>query len=223
MTQKMEHRYFSLVDLMALEQRYRAAFVNSLSGFKSVCLIGTKDNEQKTNLAIFNSLVHIGANPPFIGFISRPDSVDRHTLANIKSTGYYTINHIQEEFYKKAHQTAARYDKNISEFDATGLTEDYKNFFPVPYVKESIIQMGVELKEIIPISVNQTILVVGQIRHVYFPNTCLCEDGFLDIEKAGTITCSGLDSYHKTQRISRLNYAKPGKQIGEAKIDYINR
>lgn len=223
MIQQMEHRYFSLVDLMALDQRYRAAFVNSLSGFKSVCLIGTKDNEQQSNLAIFNSLVHIGANPPYIGFISRPDSVDRHTLSNIKNTGYYTINHIHEQFYKKAHQTAARYPKDISEFKAAGLTEDYKNCFPVPYVKESIIQMGVELKEIIPISVNQTILIVGQIRHVYFPNDCLCRDGFLDIEKAGTITCSGLDSYHKTERLGRLSYAKPNYHVNETKIEYINQ
>jgi hypothetical protein len=34
-------------------------------------------------------------------------------------------------------------------------------------------------------------------------------DGFVDLEKAGTLTCSGLDSYHKTARIARLSYAKP--------------
>jgi hypothetical protein len=37
----------------------------------------------------------------------------------------------------------------------------------------------------------------------------LYEDGYLDIEKAGTISCTGLDSYHITQRLQRLNYAKP--------------
>jgi hypothetical protein len=111
----MQQRYFSLVDLMALEQRYRAAFVNSLSGFKSVCLIGTKNPSQQTNLAIFNSLVHIGANPPYIGFISRPDSVDRHTLSNIKETGLYTINHIREDFYEKFQNLKAPdYLKNLN-------------------------------------------------------------------------------------------------------------
>src|SRR3989339_511503 len=95
-------RYFSFVDLMGLEQRYRAALVNSLSGFKSVALIGTANSSKQTNLAIFNSLIHIGANPPYIGFISRPDSVDRHTLSNIMETGYYTINHINEDIFKQA-------------------------------------------------------------------------------------------------------------------------
>lgn len=214
-------RYFSFVDLMGLEQRYRAAFVNSLSGFKSLALIGTANSSKQTNLAIFNSLFHIGANPPYIGFISRPDSVDRHTLSNIMETGYYTINHINEEIYKQAHQTSARYAREISEFDATNLTPDYKLGFKAPFVKESHIQMGVQFKERINITTNNTVLVIGQINQVYFPNDCLCTDGFLDIEKAKTITCSGLDSYHKTERLARLTYAKADRDVSLAKLGYI--
>ena len=216
-------RYLSFVDLMGLEQRYRAAFVNSLSGFKSVALIGTTNNLKQTNLAIFNSLIHIGANPPYIGFISRPDSVDRHTLSNIIETGFYTINHINEKIYQQAHQTSARYAKEVSEFDATKLTADFKKGFTAPFVKESHIQVGVQFKERINITTNNTVLVIGQINQVYFPNNCLCEDGFLDIEKAKSITCSGLDSYHSTSRLSRLKYAKPNIEIAHAKLGYIER
>ena len=214
-------RYFSFVDLMGLEQRYRASFVNSLSGFKSVALIGTSNSSKQTNLAIFNSLIHIGANPPYIGFISRPDSVDRHTLSNIMETGYYTINHINEAIFKQAHQTSARYPRDISEFDATHLTPDYKIGFKAPFVKESFIQMGIQFKERIHITTNNTVLVIGQINQVYFPNDCLCNDGFLDIEKAKTITCSGLDSYHKTERLARLTYAKADRDLSIAKLGYI--
>ncbi|MBI3517917.1 MAG: flavin reductase [Bacteroidetes bacterium] len=221
MTSKTTQRNFSFVDLMGLEQRYRAAFVNSLSGFKSVALIGTTDAKHQTNLAIFNSFVHIGANPPYIGFISRPDSVDRHTLSNILESGHYTINHINEEIYQQAHQSSARYPKDISEFDATHLTPDYKSGFKAPYVKESHIQLGVQFKERIDIKTNHTILIIGQIQQVYFPNDCLCEDGFLDIEKAKTITCSGLDSYHKTERLARLTYAKTDRALSYAKLGYI--
>ena len=35
-------------------------------------------------------------------------------------------------------------------------------------------------------------------------------DGYVDIEKAGTIAISGLDNYHDTKSIARLSYAKPG-------------
>ena len=196
-------------DLMNMEQRKRANLINSIGGFKSVCLIGTTNNENQNNLAIFNSIVHIGANPPLIGFFVRPDSVERHTLANILNTEYYTINHINETIYKQAHQTAARYEKEISEFEATQLTAEYKDDFKAPFVQESFIQLGVQLKEKITIQSNQTILLIGEIKLINYPSDCMENDGFINLEKAQTITCSGLDSYYKTTKIARLSYAKP--------------
>ena len=196
------------IEIMEMEQRKRAHLINSVGGFKSVCLIGTIDLTGQTNLAVFSSIVHIGANPPLISFIMRPDSVDRHTLINILNTGSYTINHLNETIYKQAHQTSARYPKEISEFDATGLGVEYKANCKAPFVKESNIQLDIEFKERIDLTINNTIMVIGEIKNIYFPENCLQEDGYLDIEKAGTITCSGLDSYHLSNRISRLAYAK---------------
>ncbi|MET0298911.1 MAG: flavin reductase family protein [Flavitalea sp.] len=196
-------------DLLEMEQRKRAHLINSVGGFKSVCLIGTVDNNNQTNVAIFSSIVHIGANPPLICFIMRPDSVERHTLANILETGEYTINHITAEIYKLAHQTSAKYPKKVSEFEATGLSPEYKAGFKAPFVKESIIQLGVEFKERIDLAINGTIMIIGQITRIFIPSDCLGDDGYLDIEKAGTISCTGLDSYHTSQRLERLKYAKP--------------
>ena len=53
-------KQFDFDAIMALELRHRAAFINSLGGFKSVVLVGTKNKDGQTNLAIFNSLFHIG-------------------------------------------------------------------------------------------------------------------------------------------------------------------
>jgi flavin reductase (DIM6/NTAB) family NADH-FMN oxidoreductase RutF len=73
--------------------------------------------------------------------------------------------------------------------------------------------LGVEFKEKIDISVNNTTLIIGEIIHIYIPEDIINEDGFVDIEKANTITCSGLDSYHKTVQLDRLSYAKPNLEI----------
>jgi flavin reductase (DIM6/NTAB) family NADH-FMN oxidoreductase RutF len=195
-------------ELMAMEQHKRAHLVNSAGGFKSVCLIGTADKQYHANLAIFSSIVHIGTNPPLICFIIRPGSADGHTLSNILSTGVYTINHINENIYRQAHQTSARYPKHVAEFDATGLTREYKDDWAAPFVKESTIQLAVEFKEHIELTINNTIMVIGLIRQLYFPDDCLYDDGYIDIEKAGTLSCTGLDSYHTARRLERLNYAK---------------
>ena len=205
----------SSIDIAQMEQRKRATFINSLGGFKSVCLIGTKNKANQSNLAIFNSLVHIGANPPLIGFVVRPDSVDRHTLDNILQTNYYTINHLNKNIYKQAHQTSARYPQEISEFNATGLNEEYKDDFFAPFVLESNIKLGIEFKEKIDFTINGTIFIIGEIKQVHYPNDCLTADGFLDLEKAETIACSGLDSYHTTKKIARLSYAKPNTGVTE--------
>lgn len=202
--------HFTNRQIAGLEKRARTALVNSLSGFKSLNLIGTLNTSGQTNLAIFNSVMHIGADPALMGFISRPDSVDRHTLENIKETGFYTVNHVHAEMFEQAHQTSARYAREQSEFDAVGLTAEYKNDFQAPFVQESRIQIGLTLREIIPVKINNTLLVVGEITDLYFPDEIWDADqGIFDFEKAGTIAGSSLDGYHATQLIRRLKYAKP--------------
>jgi flavin reductase (DIM6/NTAB) family NADH-FMN oxidoreductase RutF len=204
---------FNSKDLMSLDKNKRVHLINSLGGFKSVALVGTSDNEGNNNLAIFSSIFHIGANPPLIGLIFRPSPPERDTYNNIIKTSYFTLNHVNESIFKQAHQTSARYDEGDSEFEKTGLTPEYKDHFFAPYVAESRIQLGIEFKEKVPISVNNTTLIIGEIIQIYIPEDSLNVDGFVDIEKANSITCSGLDSYHKTIQLDRLSYAKPNLEI----------
>ena len=205
--------YINSTDIEKFEKQKRVHLINSLGGFKSVALVGTSDKNGNTNLAIFSSFFHIGANPPLIGMIFRPSPPERDTMRNIIDTGFYTINHINESIYKQAHQTSARYDAALSEFDAIGLKSEYKNNFFAPFVAESHVQLGIEFREKIDISINNTIMIIGEIVQIYIPNNCMSDDGFIDLEKANTITCSGLDSYHKTVQLDRLSYAKPDKEI----------
>jgi flavin reductase (DIM6/NTAB) family NADH-FMN oxidoreductase RutF len=209
----MNKKYFSKASILEIEKHNKTHLINSLGGFKSVSLVGTVDKKGNENLGIFSSFFHIGANPPLIGMIFRPSPPERDTLHNILETRFYTLNHINESIYKQAHQTSARYDESISEFDVTGLKSEYKNDFFAPFVAESNVQLGIEFKEKIDIAINNTIMIIGEIVQIYIPENCLHEDGFIDLEKANTITCSGLDSYHKTIQLDRLSYAKPDKKI----------
>jgi hypothetical protein len=149
--------------------------------------------------------------------IFRPSPPERNTYNNIIDTGFYTINHINESIYWQAHQTSARYDQTESEFEITNLKSEYKDNFFAPYVAESNIQLGIEFKEKITIPINNTTMIIGEITQIYIPENCLSEDGFVDIEKANSITCSGLDSYHKTVQLDRLSYAKPNQEITSIK------
>jgi flavin reductase (DIM6/NTAB) family NADH-FMN oxidoreductase RutF len=208
---KMTLKTITAREIAALETRYRAMFINCLSGFKSVNLVGTADKNGKTNLAIVNSVIHLGANPPLMGFILRPDTVTRDTWDNILETEYYTFNHLNSQIIEKAHQTSARYPKEVSEFDATGLTPIFSENFAAPFVLESFVKIGLKFRERLPIELNGTYLVIGEIIEIQFPENCLSNDGFLDIQLAGSATNSGLDAYHLVEKPTRLSYAKTDK------------
>lgn len=200
-----------LDDILSLEKYYRRNLINSISGYKSANLIATHNEEGQSNLAIFSSMVHVGATPPLQGIISRPDSVPRHTLENIRETGFYTINHVHEGMIEAAHQSSARYEG--SEFEATGLTECYLGDFPAPFVKESKIKIGLALKEILPIQLNGTYFIIGQIVYLDIADDLVKSDGLLDLNAAKSICVNGLDEYHLPQKLARFSYAKPDKPL----------
>jgi flavin reductase (DIM6/NTAB) family NADH-FMN oxidoreductase RutF len=202
-------KHFPASTVKAWDRFYRANFINSLSGFKSVSLIGTVNAKGNTNLAVFSNIVHLGADPALIGFINRPLEAAPHTLTNIQETLHYSINHIHSSMYKKAHQTSAKYSKEISEFDATGLTPQWHPSIPCPFVQESHIQYALVLEEIIPLQINNTFLVVGAITDVFVPEPMIETDGFIDLTKADSVTSLGIDGYYKTEKLARLPYAKP--------------
>ncbi len=201
---------FSSEEIKGWDRFYRGNFINSLSGFKSASLIGTINPQAIPNLAIFSNIVHIGADPALIGFINRPRESAPHTLSNIESTGVYTINHIHHSFIEKAHQTSAKYLEAESEFEKVGLTPQWQENMKAPFVLESKIKYALELAEIIPIPNNNTFLVIGTITQVLVHEDIIGTDGFLSIEKAGTVASLGLDGYYRTDLLARFAYAKPG-------------
>lgn len=195
-------------ELNSYDRFYRANLVNSLSGFKSASLIGTKSETGVSNLAIFSNIVHLGADPALIGFVNRPREAAPHTLTNIEATGFYTINHIHTDWTDQAHQTSAKYAEDVSEFDACGFEEEYINNFSAPFVKESVIKYGMKLMEVIPIKHNNTFFVIGEVVMIEVPKEVITDDGFIEIEKANSCSSLGIDAYYKAEKIMRLPYAK---------------
>jgi len=175
-------------DFSEMEQRFRAQLINSMPGIKALNLVGTRGEDGTENLAVFNSIFHVGANPPYLGMVIRPDSVDRHTWQNIQSTGSYTLNSVGEEIYRQAHQTSARYERGISEFDAVALNSQYKDGILAPFVAESAIKIGLELQEFHRVECNGTLIVIGKVVYVEIEDALITNDGSVDLWCIATIT-----------------------------------
>ena len=195
------NKVFTKEDLQHVSKTYRLHLINSLSGFKSANLIGTKDKLNQENLCIVSSTVHVGSNPPALGVIFRPHSVPRHSLENILNTSYYTINHVSNQFIKQAHQTSAKYPKDVSEFEATGLTPYYDDRFFAPFVKESEVKIGLKFVEKCDISFNPTHFIIGEVIFISIDDRYIEPSGKLNFSELNTVCLSGLDRYYGTQFI----------------------
>jgi len=200
---------FTAEDISQLERFYRANLINSCTGYKSANLMGSRSKDGIENVAVFNSVVHIGSNPPLLGFILRPTTVPRHTFQNMKETGVFTVNQIHQGIIEDAHHTSASYDESISEFDKTNLTPIYKDDFNAPFVKESKIQLACSYVNDYLIEENGCYLVIGAIEVIYVPEKCLHEDGFVQLDKAESISIIGLDGYALPSLKERFPYARP--------------
>lgn len=205
--------HFDKEKIEGLDKRFRANFINSVTGYKSANLIGTMGIDGVSNLAVFSSVTHLGSNPALLGFITRPTTVERHTYSNIKATKQFTVNHIHTNIIKQAHQTAARYDGDVSEFEATGLTEDFIGDFKAPFLAEAHIRIACEYVNEYPIAENGTVLMIGAIKDIYLPESAFTDDGWINLSSVNGVTVNGLDSYAKTELIDRLSYAKPGVEV----------
>jgi len=198
----------TLSDIQNMEKLVRVQFANSLPGPKPISLVGSIDTEGRTNLAPFSTVTHLGSNPALIGLISRPDLVERHTLSNILSTNSYTINHFNPEILERAHQCSARFPRDTSEFQSTGLSEHFVNGIAAPFVGESRFRFALELAETIPIATNDTILIVGKVVLVQLLEEHLAEDGSVDLPALGSMASTALDTYFELTKPTRLPYAK---------------
>ena len=187
----------------------RLNIINAVTGIKPANLIGTISEDGHENLAIFSSVVHLGSNPPLLGFVMRPtQDVPRHTYDNIMHNGFYTLNHVHEQIIRQAHYTSAKFDPEVSEFDSCDLTAEYLHDFKAPFVKESRLKLGMKFLQAIPITLNNTMLIIGEIQHAIIPNEALGDGGHLDLSAISSAGISGLNSYYALQKIGQFPYAR---------------
>lgn len=197
------------LQIAGLESRYRATLINSLAGIRPAILVGTADQNGITNLGVFNSVLHIGADPAYYGLLFRPSTVERHTLENIQSSSWYSFNYLPAPEFEKVHHCSAKYPAGQSEFVAAGLTPVYDQISPAPMVEEAVIRILLKLEYQTVLPMNGTTLVVGSIQKIFLPDGVVSNDGYVSHEIGDTLCCVGLDAYFRSKEIGRLPYARP--------------
>ena len=199
----------SRTDINDLDRRKRANLINSVTGIKPANLIGTKSDQGVENLAIFSSVLHLGSNPPLIAMVTRPlGEVPRHTYENIQAKGVYTINAVPVYKTEQAHYTSAKFDHDESEFETCSFEPVYVEGFDAPFVKESPIRFGLKLVQEIPVQLNGTVMLIGEIQHLFIQDELISDEGYINLEKAGVAGISGLNTYYDLSLKASYPYAR---------------
>ena len=198
---------FDSTQIESIPKRERAHLINNLCGLRSANLIGTSDGS-KDNLAVFNSVIHLGSNPPLIGIVFRPLTVERHTYNNIKEIKYFSINQITETMTANAHHTSAKFEDHQSEFEFCNIESLHRDGCIIPFVKASNIQMlcAYSREHLLE---NNCILLTATIERFWVDGDSIKKSHWFNHEKASSVAIGGLDAYYKVSLIDRYQYAQP--------------
>ena len=181
-----------------LDRTFKINLINSITGLKPANLIGTTDKNIE-NVAIFSSVLHLGSSPALIGFMIRPQYKRKtDTYLNLLENPYFTINSIEREYIDKAHKSSGKYSKDISEFDELNIEKVYIDNYKAPFVKDSLIKIGLHKVEEIKL-LNRCRLIVGKVELVVINNNILESDGNIDFSKSTTTCISGCQKYYNVK------------------------
>lgn len=154
---------------------------------RPIAWVSTVDTEGNPNLAPFSYFTAASDTPPTIIFCSGIRSADgkpKDTYHNIKATGEYVINFVNEATAEAMNITATEVSADVNEFERAGLTAIASKMVTVPRVQESPISFECKLNQIVTISDKPGggHIIIGEIVYMHFDDGIYKEGHYIDIE-----------------------------------------
>jgi len=153
--------------------------------------VSTWSENGVANCAPFSFFNVISEEPPLciLSFNRRSDGAMKHTLKNIRRTGEYVVNLVDESTANAMHLSSKELPETESEFEATGLTPVPANRVKHPRIAEAAASLECKVERRIEFGPERE-LVIGEILLIH------AREGIVD---------------PKTKRVSEQNYHPIGR------------
>jgi flavin reductase (DIM6/NTAB) family NADH-FMN oxidoreductase RutF len=154
---------------------------------RPIAFVSTISQDGIYNLAPFSFFTGITSEPPTICFSPTRRGTDgeiKDTLVNIKATGEFVINIVNESIVKQMNETATEFPPEVDEFLQSGLTAVPAEIVSAPLVKESPISFECKRLQVLEIGKAQAgggFLVIGEIVMFHIKDSLL-ENGRINTE-----------------------------------------
>lgn len=201
----MDYLEWDTAAIESLERGFRRDWFNRLGGTRLAWLLGSWSDTFGQNLGLFSNVVHLGANPPLLGLVFRPETVRRDSLQNIRDTRLFSLNTVELNEVERAHQTSAKYEAHINEFEAVGMEAEVHEGSPLPYVKNALLQLTMEPVRWHEMSNGCTFLEARAIRVRLAKESCDTA-GLPDV--SNWLHVNGLDRYMRTEAWKKMPHAR---------------
>ncbi len=162
----------TVFDIAALEPHQAYKLGTGLIVPRPIGWIGTADTEDRPNLAPYSFFNMVAPYPPT--FVVAPLlGARKDTLANLESTGEFTVNVVTEETMEAMNQTAASVDPEVDEFELLGLTAVRSETVTAPMVGEATANFECVVTNMVPVgratdhAPGTAMLVVGEATRVH--------------------------------------------------------
>jgi flavin reductase (DIM6/NTAB) family NADH-FMN oxidoreductase RutF len=134
---------------------------------RAIAWVSTVSPEGALNLAPYSFFTGIAANPMSLCFapVNNLEGKPKDTLVNVRATGQFVVNLVNEDNAAKMNQTSADFPYGVSEFEKAGLTPVASLRVRPPRIKETPLALECELLRVVslgdgPLAGN---LVIGKV------------------------------------------------------------
>jgi len=154
---------------------------------RPIAFVSTKSKNGILNLAPFSYFNGVCSNPPTIMFAPARrgyDGLTKDTLNNIRDTKEFVVNIVSEEIVEPMVACATDFEKEVNEFEVSGLTPVDSVKVAPPCVKESKVSFECRLQTIVPVGEAEPgggFVVIGNIV-MFHVDDDVYRDGRIDLD-----------------------------------------
>lgn len=163
-------------DLTGEHARYAYRLLAGLVTPRPIAWVTTCDEEGRINAAPFSFFNVFGTRPPILGFApgDREPGIPKDTARNIRRTGEFVVNLVDEPLAGPMNQTSAEVEFGVDELQLAGLTAQESFGVAPPRIAEAPVSL--ECREWSTLEIGRNRLVIGLIDRIH------TRDGILDPE-----------------------------------------
>lgn len=177
---------------------------------RPVAFVSTLDREGHRNAAPFSFFCGLTSQPPLLGVsIQRREGRPKDTLRNIRETGEFVVNVVDETLAPQMVQCSGEWPAEVDEVAIAGLTTAPSERVKPPRIVEAPVSLECRLHQ--EVDLGSTSFVIGVILYAHVRDEVLT-DGRVDPRKLKPIGRLGGDGYcyvHELFHIPRPRVPRP--------------